>query len=70
MRKVTLVHVEVLNETEQILIFQVTFNKCEYTGYVITNAVRPIATQDAEISKCVTQLATMKTLDAKEAIEG
>ena len=69
MRKVELMHVEVLNETEQMFAFRTFFNKKEYGDYVIINTVRSIEMQDTMLAQCIRNLETMKTNDATESSE-
>jgi len=67
MRKVELTHVEVLNETEQILIFTTKFNKKDFGANLILNLALPVTVQDIQIRKTVLVLERMNRQDAKES---
>lgn len=67
MREVELIYVEVLNETEQVLVFATTFNNEPYGAPLTLNTALPVDVQDIQIRKTVTKLERMKTKDAKEA---
>jgi len=69
MRKVSLEHSEVLNETEVLLVFTTTFNRKQYATYTIINTVEKVELQDDLIEQAVTQLADMKREDARNAKE-
>lgn len=72
MRKVEFKYVEVLNETEQLMLFSTVFGGTEYGATVTLNTALSIKNQDIEIGKVVYQLENMKrkdTLTAVDAVE-
>lgn len=60
-------YLEVINETEQLMIFTVDFNKKKYGADLILNIALPILVQDEKIRKTVAKAKKMKRQDAKEA---
>ena len=68
MRKVEFLYVEVLNETEQILIFQTIFNKQPYAKLITLNMALPIEMQDERLRKLISTLANMTRKDASKSI--
>lgn len=69
MRKVELLYVEVLNETEQIFIFETVFNKQKYAQMITLNTALPIKIQDLELGKVILSLANMTRENASTAID-
>ena len=67
MRKVELIYVEVMNETEQLFIFETTFNKQPYAHTLMLNTALPIKMQDAEFRKAISFLANMTREDAEKS---
>jgi len=69
MRKVELLHLEVINETEQLYIFGTMFNKVLYAQQLMLNTALPIPMQDELIRGIVEFLKNMKREDAAGAEE-
>jgi len=69
MRKVELLYVEVLNETEQVFIFETVFNKQKYAQMITLNTALPIKMQDLELSKVILSLTNMTRETANTAID-
>ena len=69
MREVELLYVEVMNETEQMYIFETTFNKHKYAQLIILNTALPIGAQDMSLGKVIMSLADMTREDAKKSID-
>jgi len=69
MKKVEFIYVEVLNETEQIFVFETTFNKQLYAQVIILNTALPIKIQDLELSKIIESLANMTRKDADASMD-
>jgi len=69
MRKIEFVYVEVMNETEQMLVFQTTFNGKSYAVPVILNMALPTASQDLVLVNAIAALVNMKREDAAEALQ-
>lgn len=63
MRKVELAYLEVMNETEQFMVFQTTFNKKEYGQSLMLNTALPVQVQDIQIERTV---RTLETITAKK----
>ena len=68
MREVEFLYVEVINETEQILIFQTIFNKQPYAKMITLNTALPVEMQDERLRKLITSLANMTREDASKSI--
>lgn len=68
MRKVEFAYLEIINNTEQLIIFVTTFNKKSYGADIILNTALPVEVQDVQIRKVIKKLETMKAKDVKEAI--
>jgi len=68
MRKAVLYYLEVLNETEQVLIFTVDFNNKKYGVDLILNTALSVQVQDVKIRKTIAKLEGMTRVDAKEAL--
>lgn len=68
MRKVELLYVEVMNETEQVFIFETTFNKQKYAQMVVLNTALPIEVQDLKLGQVIWSLANMTREDAKASV--
>jgi len=68
MRKVEFDYLEVLNETEQLMVFTIVFDKKEYGQTLLLNTALPIEVQDIRIRKTVTFLSdiTRKRLKLAE----
>lgn len=64
MREIYLDYVEVLNETEQALVFKTLFNREEYGVLVTLNTAQKIPVQDAYIAR---ELETLINIDRKAA---
>ena len=69
MRKVELLYVEVLNETEQVFIFETVFNKQKYAQMITLNTALPIKIQDLELGKVILLLANMTRENASAAMD-
>lgn len=69
MRKVEFKYVEVLNETEQLMLFSTVFGGQEYGAVVTLNTALSIENQDIEIGKAIYLLENMKRKDTKTAID-
>jgi len=67
MRKIEFAYLEILNLTEQYMIFTTTFNRKEYGVDITLNTALPIEVQDVKLRKIIKKLETMKTKDAEEA---
>jgi len=68
MRKVELMYVEVINETEQIFIFKTIFNKTPYAILITLNTALSIEVQDSVLAQAIVKLATMTQKDANNAV--
>jgi hypothetical protein len=64
MRKVELIYVEVMNETEQLFVFETIFNRQSYAHAIILNTALSIEVQDAELGNLILSLANMTREDA------
>jgi len=69
MREVNLIYVEVMNETEQLFVFETTFNKHQYANILTLNMALSIDIQDSEFSKTISLLSNMSRKDAELAIK-
>ena len=69
MRKVELIYIEVINETEQLLVFQTTFNNKPYAIPIMLNMALPIEMQDDLLRKLIHALANMTRKDAEDSID-
>lgn len=69
MREVELIYIEVLNETEQLFIFETTFNNQPYAQMITLNTALPIDIQDMHLSTIILSLANMTREDAKQAVK-
>ncbi len=69
MRKVELLHLEVINETEQLYVFGTMFNKVLYAQQIMMNTALPIEMQDVLFAKLILTLAEMTRKDAAGAEE-
>ena len=69
MRKVELIYMEVINETEQLFIFETLFNKQHYAHMLVLNTALPIEMQDGLLSKVILSLANMTRKDAAVSID-
>ena len=67
MKKAELIYVEVLNETEQLFLFAVEFNKKLYGLELALNLALPVTIQDIQIRRLIAKVETMKRADAKDA---
>ncbi|GAG61772.1 unnamed protein product [marine sediment metagenome] len=67
MKKVELIYVEVMNETEQFFIFETVFNKQHYAQTIVLNTALPITLQDMHLCKIILQLANMTRADATKS---
>ena len=68
MRKVELIYVEVMNETEQVFVFETIFNKQPYAQMIVLNTALPIELQDRKLSKIILSLADMTKEDASNSV--
>ena len=57
MRKIELIYLEVLNETEQFIIFQTVFDKKPYGLDLTLNTALPAPVQDEKIRKIIERLS-------------
>lgn len=69
MREVELIYVEVMNETEQLLVFETTFNKQMYARLIILNTALPVESQDVLLRVLILSLANMTKEDANASID-
>jgi len=69
MKEVEFNYLGVLNETEQLVVFTTIYNKKSYGVCIILNTALPEEIQDVQIRKTIKKLESMKTKDAKKAIE-
>lgn len=69
MREVKLIYVEVMNETEQVFIFETTFNKHRYAHMIILNTALSIEMQDMQLRELIGSLANMTQKDAANAVK-
>jgi len=69
MREVELIYVEVMNETEQLLVFETTFNKLMYAKLIILNTALPVKSQDVLLRVLILSLANMTKEDANASID-
>lgn len=67
MREVELIYIEVMNETEQLFVFETVFNKKSYAYAIVLNTALSIKIQDMELSNCILSLANMTRKDAMNA---
>jgi len=66
MRKIEFYYVEVMNETEQFMVFTTTFDKKELGKDLVLNTALPPAIQDIQIRRTIALLehVTRKKLEA------
>jgi len=69
MREVELIYVEVMNETEQLFVFETTFNKQMYARLIILNTALPVESQDVLLRVLILSLANMTKEDANASID-
>lgn len=69
MREVELIYLEVMNETEQLFVFETTFNKHKYAIPAIINMALPVEIQDKELGALILSLANMTRKDATSAVK-
>ena len=69
MREVEFIYVEVMNETEQVLVFQTTFNGNSYAIPVILNTALPVEAQDVLLANAIAALANMTRKDAANSVD-
>lgn len=67
MRKVEFMYVEVLNETQQLMLFMTKFNRQDYGMVLTLNMALSVKNQDMQIAEIVYALEHMKTEDTKDA---
>jgi len=65
MREVNFGYLEVLNETEQLMIFTVRFNKRLWGMDIILNTVLPVEIQDIQLRKVIAKAENIKLKDIK-----
>ena len=68
MREIELIYIEVMNETEQLFVFETTFNKNKYAVPVIINMILPVTSQDEQLSNVILALVNMTRKDAAGAV--
>jgi len=68
MREVEFYYLEILNETEQLMIFRTTFNKEPYGEMLVLNTALPVKKQDEQIKQAVYRLRHMNREVARNAI--
>jgi len=68
MREIVFDYLEVLNATEQLMVFLTVFNNQTYGTTLTLNTALPPRLQDAKIAEAVEALIDMNRKDAKEAI--
>lgn len=68
MRKVEFYYVEVLNETEQLIMFRTMFDKKPYATMRVINTVLPIEQQDSLLKIDIQALENITREDAKKSI--
>lgn len=68
-RKVELLHLEVINETEQLYVFGTMFNGQVYAQQIMLNTALPIEIQDNLFIAIINLLETMTRADAADAEE-
>lgn len=69
MRKIELIYVEVMNETEHIFIFATTFNGQQYAQMLILNIALPVVMQDEKLNKAIVTLTDINRETAKTAMD-
>jgi len=67
MRKVEFMYLEILNETEQLMLFMTKFNRQDYGMVLVLNMALSIRSQDKQIADIVYKLEKLKTEDTKDA---
>lgn len=68
MRAVEFIYVEVINETEQVLVFEATFNGKSYAVPIVLNMALPIESQDVILVNAIVALGNMTRKDAAESV--
>ena len=68
-RKVELLHLEVINETEQLYVFGTMFNKVLYAQQLMLNTALPVEMQDELFRNIISMLTDMTRADAADAEE-
>lgn len=68
MRKVELIYIEVMNETEQLFVFSTIFKGEIYAQPIILNMALPIGIQDLTFQKSILALINMTRKDAANAV--
>lgn len=56
MKDIEFYYLEIINETEQLMVFTTTFNRKEYGLDLMLNTALPIEVQDIQIRKIITKL--------------
>ena len=69
MRKVEMLHLEVINETEQLYVFGTMFNKVVYAQQLMLNTALPIEMQDILFRNIIEFLESLKRKDTVGAEE-
>lgn len=67
MRKISLLYLEVMNQTEQLYVFGIMYKKEQYASSIIMNTALPIPLQDDLFDKYLTQLSGATIADMKKA---
>lgn len=63
MRKITFEYVEVINETEQLMVFSTMFDKKEWGLDILLNTALPAQVQDLKIRTIITKLEKLTRKD-------
>jgi len=69
MRQISLEYLEVLNTTEQVMVFITKFNRKDYGTAVVVNTALNVKQQDEAIAAAVMRLVNINRENAKEAEE-
>ncbi len=63
--KVEFAYLEIVNATEQLMVFSTEYYGKPYGLEIILNTALPIEVQDGQIRKVIEKLATMKKADVE-----
>ncbi len=61
--KVEFVYLEIVNQTEQLMVFSTSYYGKEYGLEIILNTALPIEVQDEKLRKIIAKVASMKKAD-------
>ncbi len=67
MKRITLLYLEVMNQTEQLYVFGIMHDKEQYGTSIIMNTALPIPMQDELFTKFLVQLSGATLDDMKKA---